>query len=74
MSERDKPRPKKSQGECPACRKYVFIGHSPQVGSGVICTRCHTELQIVDLNPVSLDWISDEQDYYEFDDINYSIN
>jgi len=43
------------------------------MGKRVVCPVCHTELEVVWLDPVELDWPydDDEDDYDEYEDSDY---
>lgn len=57
--------------ECLACEDNVFVGRNPIFGSYVTCNSCDAEFQIIDLNPVLIDWpenddyTDDEEGYYD---------
>ena len=50
---------------CPECGKNVTVGPEPKMGKMVTCKNCGTDLEIVWLDPLELDWPLDED---EFDD------
>lgn len=67
-------------GYCPDCDARITL-KSPQLGQQVICRACGTELEVVDLSPLELDWALDEpyddddefeyvddEEYYDYDD------
>ncbi len=72
MNDSNKTKPKIPQGRCPSCGRSVYVGSKPNIADIIICTRCFAELQIVDFNPIILEWASDESDSYEYDDVDYS--
>ena len=60
---------------CPFCEASVKVSGAPKMGQRVVCHSCKTELEVVWLNPLELDWPMDEYDgeeeleyEYEFDD------
>ena len=60
--------------ECLACNDDVYVGRNPKIGSYVTCNGCDAEFQIVDLDPVMIEWpdyddYTDEEEGY-YDDIN----
>jgi len=46
--------------ECPSCQSEVKFGSKPFKGQRVRCHRCDEELDVVSLNPITLDWGSDD--------------
>ncbi len=54
---------------CPACDNEIAFAKQPKIGQLHTCTNCVTELEIVDLEPLTLDWIyEDGDDEYDYDD------
>jgi lysine biosynthesis protein LysW len=64
-------------GKCPYCKEAVELKKTAKEGDLVVCKACDTELEIVSLKPVELDWPLDDYededgDYaYEYDDDDY---
>lgn len=56
--------------ECPQCGSDVSVGSQPKMGKLITCKECGTELEIVWLDPLELDWPLDEEDY-EDDEYDY---
>lgn len=56
MNYRTKTKPKKKAAECLYCGENIYIGHNPKVGNFVTCDSCDTQFEIVDLDPVMVDW------------------
>lgn len=54
--------------ECPSCGSKVFVGSKPRMGQRLKCQSCSSELEIVWLNPVELDWPYDEDEFDEDDE------
>ena len=57
--------------ECPQCGNNVQVGSQPTMGKLVKCKECGSELEIVWLDPVELDWPLDEEemeDYLEYEE------
>jgi len=57
--------------ECPQCGNNVQVGSQPTIGKLVKCKECGSELEVVWLDPVELDWPLDEEemeDYYEYEE------
>ena len=54
---------------CPACDNEIAFEKQPKFGQLCTCSHCNTELEVVDLEPLTLDWVyDDEDDDYDFDD------
>jgi len=65
MSARDQ----KNTAVCLSCQQVIKVGDHPKFGQIIVCKYCDTELEIIDLNPVVLDWPYYEDDYaYEDSD------
>ncbi|MFP4395955.1 MAG: hypothetical protein ACLFTI_11885 [Anaerolineales bacterium] len=55
-----------SKAFCPACDEAITIQGNPKVGQRLRCPSCDTEIEVIDVNPVELDWAyEDEDDFYE---------
>ena len=59
------------KAECPSCGSEVSIFTKPKVGQRVKCNSCETDLEIVWLEPVELDWALEGYDEEEDDDLDY---
>lgn len=74
MKQKTKPRSRKVTVECLACNDEIFVGKDPEINSYIYCNNCDAEFQIIDLEPILIDWpenddyFDDEEGYY--DDIN----
>lgn len=53
---------------CPACNGKVNTGPKPRMGQRLKCGKCGTELEVVWLEPVEVDWPYDEDDYDDDED------
>ena len=57
---------------CPQCDEQIRFEETPDIGDIVRCPTCDTRLEVVDLNPIELDWpwegeeIDDDEDEDEF--------
>jgi lysine biosynthesis protein LysW len=56
------------KAECPACNTNVNLGGKPKMGQRLKCNSCGTELEVVWLDPVELDWPYDDDDFDDYDD------
>lgn len=41
---------------CPECEYQFKLGFHPQIGQRVVCPKCKTNLEIINLSPLELDW------------------
>lgn len=57
---------------CPSCGEWVTLKAQPKLGLLVTCNECETELEVVEIDPVELDWAYyndlDEDEEYEAED------
>ncbi|MFN2236380.1 MAG: hypothetical protein ACK2U1_19290 [Anaerolineales bacterium] len=56
---------KKETVECLACDEEVYVGKNPKIGNFVTCHHCDATFQIIDIEPVLIDWPYDEDDEFE---------
>lgn len=55
--------PKKSRvAICPACDHTIQISNTIRLNQFVVCQECYSELEVIDLNPLTLDWAFDIED------------
>ena len=59
---------KKSICQCPSCSHNVFVGLHPKIGDLVVCNQCYLDMEIVNLNPIILDWAVFETGFYYEED------
>ena len=48
---------------CPSCGEDIKLRENLKIGQMVDCPHCETELEVIDLDPVELDWA-----YYDDDE------
>jgi lysine biosynthesis protein LysW len=53
---------------CPDCGKVVRLRAPVRVGQEVACPHCEAELEVIETDPVELDWVYDEYDGDDDDD------
>jgi alpha-aminoadipate carrier protein LysW len=62
---------------CPGCDQNIFLRRNPKLGDIVYCDNCEADLEVVNINPIELDWPweedetedeFDEEDDEEWDD------
>ena len=44
------------EARCPSCRAAIRLDADPVIGQRVNCPKCHTQLEVIWLYPVDLDW------------------
>jgi lysine biosynthesis protein LysW len=54
--------------QCPSCGAQVSIFTKPKMGQRVQCSKCESELEVVWLEPVELDWALEGYDEEDDDD------
>ena len=63
--------------DCPSCGTKVIIGSHPRMGQRFTCRSCNTEVEVVWLDPVELDWpydddgVDDEFDEWDLEEEPY---
>jgi len=50
---------------CPSCGEWVKLPDHPKIGQKITCMECEADLEVIEVNPVELDWAFMED---EFDD------
>ena len=51
-----------SESVCPSCGAQVAVKGTLKIGMHTTCSSCDTELEVVGLDPLELDWPMDEYD------------
>lgn len=74
MNQRTKTKTKKMIAECLYCGEDVYVGRNPQVGNFVTCDGCDSQFEIIDLEPVMVDWPYYEYDYVQEEDLHNNID
>jgi hypothetical protein len=68
MKHHIKTKPKKLIIECLACSEEIYVGHNPIIGNIITCGSCDTMFEIIDLEPVLIDWPYFDDDYGVYGD------
>jgi predicted amidophosphoribosyltransferase len=56
-------------GICPSCSRDIRICGRLTIGMEVRCSSCGDELQVIDTDPIELDWLYDyDSDHYDYED------
>jgi lysine biosynthesis protein LysW len=53
---------------CPECDEDIILRGSIQWGQQVTCPHCGTELEVINTDPVELDWVYEEYEYENVED------
>ena len=53
---------------CPACDETIIMNAKPKLDQKVRCPHCRTDLIVVEVEPVELDWDDFEDDWDDEDD------
>ena len=48
---------------CLECDHELDLGNQPQIGQRVKCDCCETQLEIINIEPLELDWIYERGAY-----------
>jgi hypothetical protein len=56
-------------GTCPSCGLSIRLSGRVVIRRELTCPACNDELQVIEVNPVELDWLYDyDEDYDTYDD------
>jgi lysine biosynthesis protein LysW len=61
------PAPRSYTAYCPECDTKITFKKEPELGQRVTCRECSEILEVVELDPLELDWAYEEDDE-EWDD------
>ncbi len=50
---------------CPSCGEDIKLSGRPTLGQRVRCPHCDADLEVIDLEPLELDWVDYEEDWEE---------
>ena len=55
---------------CPDCEEPIHFKLRPKVGDRIVCSSCESELEVVEVSPLELDWAFDDpvEDWEDEDD------
>jgi lysine biosynthesis protein LysW len=59
------------RAECPECGEPVELRDNTEVGDHVVCIECNTELEVLSLFPLELDYVLEDEweDDWDEDDV-----
>ena len=55
---------------CPACEAEITLKGQVEMGQSVVCPQCSQELEVIDTDPLELDWAYEELDWDDDEDEN----
>jgi alpha-aminoadipate carrier protein LysW len=47
---------------CPDCDGRIVLNPTPKVGKRLTCPHCDADLEVIDVDPLELDWAYEEPD------------
>lgn len=48
---------------CPSCEAKISLKEPVAYGQRVRCPSCHEDLEVIETDPIELDWAYDEDDW-----------
>ena len=54
--------PKRAVADCPDCGERITIKGPIVLGRKIVCPHCDAELEIVETDPIELDWAFEESE------------
>lgn len=58
---------------CAECESRINFNKEPEIGMIVTCRECGEKMEVIDINPVELDWAYEDENYNDDDDF-YSLD
>ncbi|MBN1178152.1 MAG: lysine biosynthesis protein LysW [Anaerolineae bacterium] len=52
---------------CPSCGEDIKLRDNLKIAQTVVCPYCETDLEVIDLDPVELDWAYYDDEEWEED-------
>ena len=62
------PKTRTVRADCPDCGARIQLQSPVQLGQEVTCPECAAELEVIQTNPVELDWIYEDDEGEEDED------
>jgi len=62
---------------CAECESRIYFSREPEIGTIVTCRECGTKLEVIEQNPIELDWVSydyQERAYDSYEDFDYQVD
>lgn len=54
---------------CPECDEDILIPGKVRLGQRLVCERCGAQLEVVDLDPIELDWAYEPAEEFDEEDL-----
>ena len=48
--------------QCPGCKNEIYFYRTPKLGEFVTCPECEDLVEVVKIDPLTLDWSADIED------------
>ncbi len=52
---------------CPSCEGEIKLAQKIELGQKVRCPHCFEDLEVIETNPIELDWAYEEEDWDDED-------
>lgn len=67
MKPQIKIKPKKLTVGCLLCSKDFYVEYNPKLGKFITCKNCETVFEIINIDPVMIDWpyYDDDEGFYD---------
>ena len=59
---------KKTVIQCVECGEDFALSSAIQIGQEIACPECGTWMEVLEVDPVQVDWVYDEPDYEDRED------
>lgn len=69
MKSHTRVKPKKTTVECLLCDEDIYVGNNPNLGKFITCKSCESVFEIINTDPVMIDWPYDDDDESYYDDL-----
>lgn len=60
--------------ECISCGEAIYFTKSPRLEQKTICPHCSANLEVVEVNPLELDWPYEEEEDWEVSELEWVDN
>ncbi|MBL7202012.1 MAG: lysine biosynthesis protein LysW [Anaerolineae bacterium] len=61
----DNTKARVSIARCPDCGEKIKMEGLVRIGTQVVCPECDAELEVVETQPITLDWVYEDEDEEE---------
>jgi alpha-aminoadipate carrier protein LysW len=56
---------------CPECEAEIHVDEELDKGDSLICSECDAKLEVVGLDPIELDYATEDEDEYDDEEEDY---